>query len=542
MRIQANIEALNSYRNLTNINSALSKSLERLSSGLRINRAADDAAGLAISEKMRAQIRGLNQAIKDAQDGISLIQTAESSLHETHAILLRMRELSIQAANDTLTASDRMEIQGEIDQLTYEIDRIANTTEFNTKKLLDGTTSALASTDKLETKVFLRDGLRVEDRFGQKSIGGGNYRLDIRSAPGTSQIQKTDIFKVKHDMEVIYWSDVQGSEGELQVAFRPYNGVEDLTLILQDPYKGNGNQKVLPLFNEETGNLTIRVDLATDEEGRIISSVKEIHEAIMSEVMREGLGAENNVQVLRLENPTSGAFSISFDGDSTGFLDYSITEGELRNALESLDSIGSGNVSVSGENGVYTITFQGELGGRKVDQLQLTTYDTGWVGPEGTIGGPDTQNQTISFSQDGFAIDGYFSINLHDYSAIVEISSVNQTAQNIQQGLNRILSLGAANGGGVTVSGETIPNPEGPDETIFTITFQTDPEVEITDFVTNDFPWIADDESIATIVEGQPGAPLEDILVMNVREETQVLEAATTQLDEPGVVYTERGE
>src|SRR6056297_1879796 len=179
MRINNNLMAMNTHRQLGINNSATSKSVEKLSSGFRINRAADDAAGLAISEKMRAQIRGLDQATRNAQDGISLIQTAEGALNETHSILQRMRELSVQAANDTYTSTDRQEIQKEIDQLTSEIDRIAATTEFNQKKLLDGTTSALVSTDDLETKVFMRGGLRVLDQFGQKEAGGGNYKLNI---------------------------------------------------------------------------------------------------------------------------------------------------------------------------------------------------------------------------------------------------------------------------------------------------------------------------------------------------------------------------
>ncbi|MGB4187865.1 MAG: flagellin, partial [Limnochordia bacterium] len=115
-----------------------SKSMERLSSGMRINRAGDDAAGLAISEKMRGQIRGLKQAQRNAQDGISLIQTAEGALNETHAILQRMRELATQASTDTNTLTDRKEIQKEINQLLDEIDRIADKTTFNTQKLLDG--------------------------------------------------------------------------------------------------------------------------------------------------------------------------------------------------------------------------------------------------------------------------------------------------------------------------------------------------------------------------------------------------------------------
>ncbi|MBE3550266.1 MAG: flagellin Hag [Brockia lithotrophica] len=139
MRIYHNIPAINAHRMYMANNEAVSKSLEKLSSGLRINRAGDDAAGLAISEKMRGQIRGLNMAVKNAQDGISLIQTAEGALNETHAILQRMRELAVQAANDTNTDADRNALNNELQQLLQEIDRIAKNTEFNTKKLLDGT-------------------------------------------------------------------------------------------------------------------------------------------------------------------------------------------------------------------------------------------------------------------------------------------------------------------------------------------------------------------------------------------------------------------
>jgi len=138
LRIYQNVEALNAHRQLAVNQGNLSKSIEKLSSGLRINRAGDDAAGLAISEKMRGQIRGLKQAQRNAQDGISLIQTAEGALQEVHAILQRMRELAVQAANDTNTLGDRKEIQKEINQLLDEIDRIAENTEFNTQKLLNG--------------------------------------------------------------------------------------------------------------------------------------------------------------------------------------------------------------------------------------------------------------------------------------------------------------------------------------------------------------------------------------------------------------------
>lgn len=138
MRINHNIAALNTYRQLGQANDMRAGSMEKLSSGLRINNAADDAAGLAISEKMRGQIRGLEQAQTNAQDGISLIQTAEGALNETHSILQRMRELAVQASNDTNTTQDRGEIQKEINQLTSEINRVGNTTEFNTQNLLNG--------------------------------------------------------------------------------------------------------------------------------------------------------------------------------------------------------------------------------------------------------------------------------------------------------------------------------------------------------------------------------------------------------------------
>ena len=139
MRINNNIMAINTYRQLTITNSAASKSMEKLSSGYRINRAGDDAAGLSISEKMRAQIRGLNQASRNAQDGISLIQTAEGALNETHAILQRMRELVVQAGNvGTNQEEDLKYIQDEIKALIDEINGISERTQFNGKTLLNG--------------------------------------------------------------------------------------------------------------------------------------------------------------------------------------------------------------------------------------------------------------------------------------------------------------------------------------------------------------------------------------------------------------------
>lgn len=173
MRINQNIAALNAWRNLTSTDVTMSRSLERLSSGYRINRAADDAAGLAISEKMRGQIRGLQAATQNAQNGISLIQTAEGALTEVHSILQRIRELAVQAANDTMTDADRSELQKEITNLKSEIDRIGNDTEFNTRKLLNGdlTTATTAQGTVLKSVVLHNSAGSLVTQTSADSIG-----------------------------------------------------------------------------------------------------------------------------------------------------------------------------------------------------------------------------------------------------------------------------------------------------------------------------------------------------------------------------------
>ena len=175
MRIQHNIAALNSYRNLTGNNSAVSKNLEKLSSGYKINRAGDDAAGLAISEKMRAQITGLNTAQKNAQDGVSLVQTAEGALTEVHSMLNRMVELADQSANGTYdNAVDRANLQKEIASLKDEIDRIADSTNFNGINLLDGSlstsTTATLKGATTSTKAAVDLKFTFADQFNGKDI------------------------------------------------------------------------------------------------------------------------------------------------------------------------------------------------------------------------------------------------------------------------------------------------------------------------------------------------------------------------------------
>jgi flagellin len=282
MRVYHNIPALFAYNSLNSTNSALQKSINKLSTGLRINGASDDAAGLAISEKMRAQVRGLDQAVRNSQDGISMIQTAEGALNETHSILQRMRELSVQAANDTLTSQDRSYIQLEIDQLKEEIDRISTTTQFNKKKLLDGSASVLWSSDKLETKAFVRGALREIDQFGQKNAAEGNYIIRITANPGEAEVQKSDVFKIKHE-NVIMNVGLNESIGARKIAVDNLPAGNYLIQKMDSSY-------ITPAANFQQyniGNLTAAFNL-----GRVRSSLSANNVAISFEVITVDTASE----------------------------------------------------------------------------------------------------------------------------------------------------------------------------------------------------------------------------------------------------------
>ena len=458
MRINQNISALNAYRNLVNTDNRLNKSLERLSSGLRINRAADDAAGLAISEKMRGQIRGLNQAMRNAQDAISLIQTAEGALNETHSILQRMRELSVQAANDTLTASDRVEIQKEINQLTQEIDRIANTTEFNTKKLLDGTTSALTSTDNLKTKVFMRDGLRVIDQFGQKAVGGGNYKLEIEANPGLGQVQKTDLMKIKHNIDKVEWTDVSGTSGDgtvagLQAAMKEYAGVNGLNLNFVDP--AAANQELSVTAQESGGVVSVTVNLATNASGSITSTVSDIKSAIESSYVTSGLTARNEQQALSITGATGGDFTLTFfDGanyQTTGNIVSGASAAQVQSALEALGGISVGDVSVSGagsEANPFVIEFTGNLAATNV--AQLTVDSSGLTGDvvaatiTPTTGGVNPVNKITSIGLGSdIAADSLYSLSFGGQTT--RYIATDEDAAAIQAALEELGNIGAGN-------------------------------------------------------------------------------------------------
>jgi flagellin len=187
LRINYNYESVSAQRNLAGTQNSFFRAIEQLSSGLRINRAADDAAGLAVSEKLKNQMRGLNQAQRNAQDAVSLMQVAEGALNETHNLLARMRELSIQSANDTLTASDRVHIQAEVNQLLSEVDRIAASTQFNKAILLDGSATNTVFHVGPNSEPSTRDGSN-EITFSIASASSNSLAISALGSGATGQL------------------------------------------------------------------------------------------------------------------------------------------------------------------------------------------------------------------------------------------------------------------------------------------------------------------------------------------------------------------
>jgi flagellin len=204
LRINTNVEAFNAHRNLEHTSGRLAKSMERLSSGLRINRAADDAAGLAISEKLRGQIGGLNQARRNVQDGISLVQTAEGSLTEVHSMLQRVRELAVQHANGTLSTSDRTAISSEVTQLTDEIRRIGDTAQFNGTRLLDSVSSISFQVGANDDETIAVSTVDLVADVGTIDVTAATAMSDIDAAIAAVSTARSEFGSVQNRLEHTY--------------------------------------------------------------------------------------------------------------------------------------------------------------------------------------------------------------------------------------------------------------------------------------------------------------------------------------------------
>lgn len=222
MMIGTNNNIMLAYNSLNATNNAIEKTSRALSTGLKAAQASDDAAGFAMTQNISAQISGVNRAIRNSQDGISMLQTADGALNEINSMLQRMRELSVQAANDTLTTQDRSYIQLEMNELREGIDNIAHNTTFNCKRLLDGSSAAEWTADNLDTKVHINGAITTTDKFGQKNTTEGNYRIEISAVPGQGEVQKTNIFNVTTATEyarkeIVTMTNEDGEDEELEV-------------------------------------------------------------------------------------------------------------------------------------------------------------------------------------------------------------------------------------------------------------------------------------------------------------------------------------
>ena len=262
MVVQHNLTAMNSNRQLGITSSLQAKSSEKLSSGFRINRAADDAAGLTISEKMRSQVRGLNRASANAQDGISLIQVAEGALNETHSILQRMNELAVQAANDTNTGEDRGAIQKEITALTTEIDRIKETTAFNTQNLIDG-----SYTDKKLHVGALKDqtiDITIREMSAEAIEAGG---IDVKEQSGAEEAienigkailnvsaQRSDLGALQNRLEhtVLNLDNVSENTQAAESRIRDTNVPKEMVEFSKNNILAQAGQAMLAQANQST--------------------------------------------------------------------------------------------------------------------------------------------------------------------------------------------------------------------------------------------------------------------------------------------------
>ena len=320
MRINNNVMALNAHRQLGMNQAGASKSMEKLSSGFRINRAGDDAAGLAISEKMRGQIRGLKQAARNAQDGISLIQTAEGALNETHAILQRMRELAVQASTDTNTPADRAEIQKEIDQLATEITRISTDTEFNTQKLLDGEFGSI---------------------FHIGANQGQNVDLGINDMGANALSVEGVVSKAKET----------GIEG---VTVRSRTGEE--VKVSFEVSKDNGNAAVTTTTAkvDEDGNITVTLAQAAgaeDAPGEVTATNADVLKALQSAglIVETDEGYTAEIAGKTADTDALVEITISAETDEVASKDYGINVSSQAAADKAITTINNALENVSGE-------------------------------------------------------------------------------------------------------------------------------------------------------------------------------------------------
>lgn len=406
LSILNNSTSLKARNNLVVANRGIAKSIEKLSSGLRINTAADDPSGLAISERLRSQIKGLNRAASNAQNAASYMQTAESALNETHSILQRMRELAIEASDSTLTSTDRQTIQNEIDQLSEEVDRIATSTEFNTKKLLNGDASALWSSSSDKINAVIRG-----------KVDEGNYEIEIEQGPVENHVLKTDIFSVKENFQSVDNVDLSGTKASIADTDTAGGEAIDITFAFDDGVEriitdtSTGLQSVIDAINNDEV-ASQYVEAYFDSAGGVIVEALNEGEYANSFSIRSNVLDDGSTYLFSDTGGSVGTATFTF-GDSGYYFNKEVGE----TSESGITNIENPDHMISGFEGTATYTIS--------------------VDTANTFDGTNTGEKSALFAQG--TTDGFSAA-----STIDNLSIVSDTAQDIlvqQGGANLMLEL-----------------------------------------------------------------------------------------------------
>ncbi len=463
MRINNNLMAMNTHRQLGINSQNGSKSIEKLSSGYRINRAGDDAAGLAISEKMRGQIRGLNQASRNSQDAISLVQTAEGALNESQAILQRMRELAVQSSNDTNESEDRDAIQNEIDQLTSEINRISETTEFNKKKLLDGSLSSTADAKAFSGGGFSLSGIASSgDITISDTVTNGEYEISVvndieqRVADNQSQLMSAGSGVVSE----LVAGDVTLDEGSYEVVFETTAAARSIATAV-------GSGAAAGLMAGGANDVTIDATSALNSGDFDIVIVKSEEETVVG-INTGGLSGVTN------SGATEGVYSVTTSAyvsgsDSGGTLVAAGVVTAIRITDDSAYSDATGlsiqfNEVTAVSGGANITEWQAVLSGTggTVETINFTVTDTGGATTLdlGDVSIDIDLDSLINSYADSGAMSGanavdadYIDLDVYNQVKVTQVATGDSgTAVNLADGaVNATQSFAFTDGGGIEI-------------------------------------------------------------------------------------------
>ncbi len=403
--VNTNVSSLNAQRNLVSTNKLLTRSIQRLSSGLRINSAKDDAAGLAISDRMTSQIRGLNQAVRNANDGISLAQTAEGALQESTNILQRMRELAVQSANDTNSASDRASLQDEVNQLQAEMDRIRNTTSFNGRKLLNGDAQDMkfhVGAMQDQTITFSISAAGAQD-LGNNTVSGTNETANHGTGQASSAAASITVGQNVIGAQTL---TISGSKGSTTVAISAHQTAESIASDIND-----------------------------------VSGSTGVTATATNEVTLSGLQSSGTVSL------TLGS------GGTTATVSAAVTSSDLSNLADEINKV-TGQTGITAEVSGGTITLT-QADGKDINLEDFTNSAGGTIAVTGAGGQAET---LTSGSTDSTIVSG--TVTLSSNSAFTASSDIAASAGSIfnNSAADAVQSSSASYVSGVDISTQSGAN------------------------------------------------------------------------------------